>query len=111
MDRKSALSIEELYCGCDKPRFEELGLRLKIDVDEHNNKGSELIRAKIIAATREMEQRKAEGADGIPVEILKMSTGIHKRERVYKHLERIRTKMYETGDGQKIFTKAMMIPL
>ena len=105
------MRIEELYCGCDKPRFEELGLRLKIDVDEHNNKGSELIREKIIATTREMKKRNAEDADGIAVEIFKVSTGIFKRERVYKHLEQIHKKMYETGDGQKIFTKVVMIPL
>ena len=60
MDGKSALSIEELYCGCGKRKFEELGLRLKIDVVEHNNRrsdSSELIREKIGAATREMKKR------------------------------------------------------
>ena len=38
--------IEELYCGCDKPTYEELGLELEMNVDE-DNKGPELIEMRL----------------------------------------------------------------
>ena len=94
-----------MYCGCDKPKYEELGIELEKNVDD-DNKGPELIGDEIRAAIREMKKRKAEGVDGIPAEILK-TLG----EEAYKHLERICKKMYEAGSWPEDFTKVVMIPL
>ena len=97
--------IEELYCGNDKPKVEEMGLEFEMDVEE-DNKGPELLRSEIRTAIKEMKRRKAVGADGIPAEFLKILG-----EDAYMLLERICNKMYETGTWPEDFTKVIMIPL
>jgi hypothetical protein len=97
--------IEELYCGCDKPKYEELGIELEMNVDDDNT-GQELIGDEIRAAIREMKKRMAEGVDMIPAEILKILG-----KEAYKHLGRICKQMYETGTWSEDFTKVVLIPL
>ena len=97
--------IEQLYCGCDKPKLEELGVELEDDVEE-DEKGPEIIEQEIRTAIKDMKKGKPVGPDGIPAELLKILG-----EEAYKHLERICQKMYESGTWPDDFTKVVMIPL
>lgn len=97
--------IGQLYCGCDKPKLEELGIELEMDVED-DEKGPELIEQEVRTAIKDMKKGKALGPDGIPAELLKISG-----EEAYEHLERICQKMYESGTWPEDFTKVVMIPL
>ena len=97
--------IEDLYCGSDKPKFEELGIESESEVEE-DNKGPELLGDEIRTAIKELRKKKAVGVDEIPAEFLKILG-----EEAYVYLEKICKKMYVTGSWPEDFTKSIMIPL
>ena len=96
--------IEDLYCGSDKPKFEELDIELETEVNE-NNKGSELLGDEIRTAIKELRKKKAVGVDEIPAEFLKILG-----EEASVYLEKICKKMHVTGSWPEDFTKSIMIP-
>lgn len=97
--------IEELYGTCDKPKIEEFGLEQEGNVEE-DDKGPELLVDEIRVAIKEMKNKKAEGIDGIPAEILKI-LGVEANKR----LEEICRKIYAKGIWPEDFTRVVMIPL
>jgi len=97
--------VGELYCSCDKPKYDELGIELEKDVDE-DNKGPEILEEEISKAIRELKNGKAVGMDDVPAELLKILG-----DGACDHLKRICKKIYATGTWPEDFTKIIMIPL
>ncbi|CAF0993956.1 unnamed protein product [Didymodactylos carnosus] len=97
--------IEELYDKDGKPTEEEIFLESEMDV-EVDNVGPGILEDEIEAAISQMKDKKAEGIDEIPAELLKKLEGSAKKELI-----RICQDMYEKGEWPRDFTKAIIVTM
>jgi len=95
--------IEELYDKEGKPTELEIEMESQIDDD---SKGPDILDIEITSAIEVMKNKKAEGVDGIPAEMLK-----NLGDQGTEELKNICKQIYSTGEWPDDFTKAIMIPL
>jgi hypothetical protein len=97
--------LEELYNKEGKPELEELSLE-NVDNVEKDQMGPELLDREIEDAIKKLKQRKAQGCDNIPAELLQ-NIGID----ASKELKMICKEIYNTGIWPEDFLKTVMIPI
>lgn len=94
--------VEELYQSQEKPKNLNDGPYMGTGDDM----GPEVLKDEVLAAINDMKNNKAEGADNIPAEILKILG-----EKATGELIRLCQDIYNTGKWPEDFLQTIMIPI
>jgi len=97
--------VEILYDKEGKPKPEDMQLEGEDNVPE-DFKGPEVMESEILAAIKEMKNKKAVGVDEIPAEFWKVLG-----EKGTRELVSLCKEMYQKGIWPEDFTRVVMIPL
>ena len=96
---------ELLYDMDGKPKIEEMNIEREEEVGK-DAIGPSILESEIRAAIQEMKNKKSEGIDNIPAELLK-SLG----EKATEELVKLCQQMYERGEWPDDFTKTIIVPM
>lgn len=97
--------VESLYDKEGKPKPEEMQLECEDNIGE-DFKGPEVLESEILAAIKEMKNKKAVGVDEIPAEFWKVIG-----EKGIRELVSLCKEMYQKGVWPEDFTRVVIIPL
>ena len=95
--------MEDLYNAKDKPSAVDLEPMEQVTFD---NIGPFIIREEVLAAIKEMKNNKAEGVDGIPVEMLKCLG-----DRATEMFVNVCQRIYDTGEWPEDFLESVVVPM
>ena len=95
--------IEELYNKEGKPKEVEIEEESEVERDQ---RGPNILESKILRAIHDLKSKKAEGADGIPAELLKTLS-----EEGEKRLVELCQAIYNTGLWPKDFLISIIVPI
>ena len=88
-----------------KPKIEEMNIEREEEVGK-DAIGPSILGSEIRAAIQEMKNKKSEGIENIPAELLK-SLG----EKATEELVKLCQQMYERGEWPDDFTKTIIVPM